>query len=394
MRLGPGEGFGIVPATGPMNTVQELLSVSLGVEGLTVGSILLAALYLVLGLLLARWAQAILGRLRTAVSERTIRGAILDALIIPTGWLIRVAGIWFALQVLPVDRDTFGNHVMLALTTFFGTWLGVRITDNLGQLWHDYAKTTEGTFDDQLVPIARSGFKVGFIIIGAIMVLQNLGFSVSSLLAGLGIGGAAVAFAAKDTVANFFGSLIIFIDRPFQVGDWIEIKDVEGTVEEVGLRVTRIRTFANSLISIPNAAFTTDPINNWSRMKKRRIKLLIGLTYDTTPEQMRQAVAAIREIIVGDPRLHHDFYLVNFHDFGASSLDIFCYLFTKTTNWSEHMQIREDFLLQVMGAVRGLGLSFAFPTTTVHLRHEERAGHRGISDPTHAPRGMNRDLPL
>jgi MscS family membrane protein len=230
------------------------------------------------------------------------------------------------------------------------------------------------------------------------MVVQNLGYSVTSLLAGVGIGGAALAFASKDAVANIFGSIVIFVDRPFMIGDWIEVGDVEGTVETVGIRVTTVRTFANSVITIPNAQFTIMPINNWSRMKKRRIKMTIGVTYDATPDKLRMAVDAIRGIIRSDDRLHQDFFLVNFFDFGASSLDIFCYLFTRTTGWAEHMQIREEFMLKVMEAMSSLGLSFAFPTRTVHLEGgglpQQAANDGSPRQPAGAPAAMLRETPL
>jgi MscS family membrane protein len=236
--------------------------------------------------------------------------------------------------------------------------------------------------------VVRKAAKVFLVITGSVMVVQNLGYSVASLLAGVGIGGAALAFASKDAVANVFGSIVIFVDRPFLIGDWIEVGDVEGTVESVGIRVTRVRTFANSVLTIPNAQFTILPINNWSRMRKRRIKLTVGLTYDATPDGVRAAVEAIRGIIRADDRLDQEFFLVNFHDFGESSLDIFCYLFTRTTDWTEHMQIRQEFMLAVMQAMADLDLQFAFPTRTVHVQGESIE-----AQPPGAPAAMLRERP-
>nr|WP_255216859.1 mechanosensitive ion channel family protein [Pseudenhygromyxa sp. WMMC2535] len=164
-----------------------------------------------------------------------------------------------------------------------------------------------------------------------------------------------------------FGSIVIFVDRPFQVGDWVEIGEHEGTIEEVGLRVTRIRTFANSLITIPNSTLTTTAINNWSRMQKRRIKLTIGVTYDATPDQLKAAVDGILEALHGDRRIAQDFMLVNFTNFGASSLEIFVYCFTLTTRWDEYMQIREEVLFEFMRRLHDLGLSFAFPSQSLYI---------------------------
>ncbi|RMG99107.1 MAG: mechanosensitive ion channel family protein [Deltaproteobacteria bacterium] len=206
------------------------------------------------------------------------------------------------------------------------------------------------------------------------------------MVAGLGIGGAAFALAAKDTVANLFGAIVIFVDRPFQVGDWVEIGSTEGTVEEIGLRVTQIRTFLNSVITIPNAQLTTTPINNWSRMRKRRIKMTVGVTYGATPEQILEGKAAIERLIASDERFDQSFFLVNFHEFGASSLDYFIYCFTVTTDWKEHMQIREEFLLGIMREFRKIGLEFAFPSQSVYVEK--------LPDPPNAPKAMARSVPL
>lgn len=381
-----------------MDSLDEFLSTAL--FGITVQQMLFAAVAVTVGFFGGRVVERVIDGIAKRTPEGSMREAIVSAIGRPAAWAVRVAGIWVALKGMPLelvsamDIDLLVDRLAQGASVAFATWLGVRIVEGVSEVLSARAGATEGTFDDQLVPIFRKAAIAFLVITGVVMIVQNLGYSVSSLLAGFGLGGAALAFASKDTVANFFGSIVIFVDRPFQIGDWVEVGSVEGTVETVGIRVTRIRTFANALITIPNATFTTSPINNWSRMKKRRIKMTIGLTYDTTPDKMRQAVEAIREIIRNDDRLHQDFFLVNFYDFGASSLDIFCYLFTRTTNWAEHMQIREEFMLRVMESMKGLGLDFAFPTTTVHLAGGAQPSPRAPKLPPGAPKAMERDLPL
>lgn len=370
-----------------MDSLNEMLGLSS--DSTLLRDVGLAVVVLFAGLVAGRIAKGVLRRLLERFPRGTLRHAAFDAASLPLVWSLRLAGLWGAVELLLARQEAtslrnLAGNVYLAATVGLATWLGVRVISEATALWAKRASGTEDTFDDQLVPIVRKSAKVVLVAVGGVMILQNLGYSVSSLLAGLGIGTAAIAFASKDTIANFFGSLVVFVDRPFQVGDWVEIGDVEGTVEEVDLRTTRVRTFANSLISVPNSKMTVTEIQNWSRMKKRRIKLDVGLTYDTTPEKMRAAVAAIREVIQADDRLLHDFYLVNFHEMGESSLNIFCYLFTRTTNWAEYMQVREDFLLAVMDAMSGLGLEIAFPTRTLHF-----AG----SQPPGAPAAMLRQTP-
>ncbi len=381
-----------------MDSLDEFLSTAL--FGITAQQLLFAAVAVTVGFFGGRVLERVIDGIAERTPEGSMREAVVSALGRPAAWGVRVAGIWVALKGMPLeavdamDVDALVDRLAQGTSVALGTWLGVRIVQGVADVLTERAEATEGTFDDQLVPIFRKAAIAFLVVAGVVMVIQNLGYSAASLLAGFGLGGAALAFASKDTVANFFGSIVIFVDRPFQIGDWVEVGEVEGTVETVGIRVTRIRTFANALLTIPNATFTTSPINNWSRMKKRRIKMTIGLTYGTTPDKMRQAVEAIREVIRNDDRLHQDFFLVNFYDFGASSLDIFCYLFTRTTNWAQHMQIREEFMLRVMESIKGLGLDFAFPTTTVHLAGGGQPSPRAPKLPAGAPKAMERDLPL
>lgn len=353
--------------------------------------------HVLLALALGAAAHAIVKVVLDAVIRRTdphtLRGAVLGALDGPLRWAVLVVALWIAFLVLTthyggdlievLDADT-ETHLFLVSELPFIMWFALRLVTNLTGLWMLRAEKTQSTFDDQLVPVVRKLAKVTVVIVGSLMIVQNLGGEVGSLLAGLGIGGAALALASKDTIANLFGSIVVFIDRPFQVGDWVEIGDHEGTIEEVGLRVTRIRTFANSLITVPNSSLTTTPIENWSRMRKRRIKLTIGVRYGSTPEQLQAGVAAIREVLRSDERVSQDFMLVNFTDFGASSLDIFVYAFTVSTKWDEYMQIREELLLEFMRRFEQIGLKFALPSQSVYV---ERM-------PPGSPQAMQRQLPL
>lgn len=207
------------------------------------------------------------------------------------------------------------------------------------------------------------------IIVSALMVLQNLGYSISGVLAFGGIGGIAVGFAAKDLLANFFGGLMVYLDRPFSVGDWIRSpdKNIEGTVENIGWRQTRIRTFDQRPLYVPNATFSQISVENPSRMLNRRIYETIGVRYQdaaTVPDIINQVRAMLEDHV--DIDLGRTL-IVNFNQYNASSLDFFVYTFTKTTNWVEYHKIKQDVLLKILDIIHGLGADVAFPTTTVKL---------------------------
>ena len=303
---------------------------------------------------------------------------LLKALSKPVEWVVVLGGVYLAFDMLPlpkapVDFPRFIGACALAACTTLIIWFGLRLVDEIANWVGKKAALTESKLDDQLVPIIGRSLKVFLYVIGVTLVLQNLGYSVTSLVAGLGIGGLAFALAAKDGLANLFGSIVIFLDKPFHVGDWIEMGEIEGTVEEVGLRTTKIRTFANSLITLPNSMFTTQAVNNWTRMKKRRITMSIGVTYSTTPPQLDELVKRIRQIVEDDENIRNDFYIVNFDNFGPSSLDIFIYCFTETTVWAEFLQVKQEFMLKIMDCISEMGLSFAFPTQSLHIESMPRA---------------------
>lgn len=294
----------------------------------------------------------------------------------PAELLIVIIGLFVAVQVLqlpaePVDVKRFAYALLKMLVTFDVAWFAFNMVSLLEAYLGQWVSRTESTLDDHLLPFIRKSLRVFVVFLAVLMAIQNLGYSISGLLASLGIGGLAVALAAKDTLANVFGSIMIIVDRPFHIGDTIKAGDLEGKVEEVGFRSTKIRTFDKSLISVPNSVITNMAVNNLSRMVNRRIRFSIGLTYDTRPEQLQMAVQRIRTLLVEHEGIHNDGLLVHFTEFGASSLDILVQCFTLTTDIPEHLAIREEICLKIMSILEGLGLQIAFPSRTVYLQGME-----------------------
>jgi len=180
----------------------------------------------------------------------------------------------------------------------------------------------------------------------------------------------AFALAAKDLLGNFFGSLTVLLDRPFHIGDWVIIGDVEGSVEQVGFRSTRIRTFYNSLITLPNALLTTTKIDNMGARRYRRMKTMLGLTYDTPPEKIDAFCEGIRSLIQLHPYMRKDYYQVYFNQYSAASLDILVYVFWETPDWNTELRERHRFLLDVLRLAKQLDVEFAYPTQTLYLKQD------------------------
>ena len=223
--------------------------------------------------------------------------------------------------------------------------------------------------------------RASVLITGVLLVLQAFGFSISGVLAFGGIGGIAVGFAARDLLANFFGAIMVFLDRPFSVGDWVRSpdRDIEGTVEEIGWRLTRIRTFDKRPVYIPNAIFTSIVVENPSRMLNRRIYENIGIRYDDIGV-MKPIVDDVKTMLKSHEAIDTRVTLmVNFVEFGPSSLDFFVYCFTKTTVWSEFHEVKQDVLLKIAQIIEAHGAEIAFPTQTLHLAAEPDVHAANIS---------------
>ncbi len=299
--------------------------------------------------------------------------ALVGALRRPLTLLIWVVGITFAAEIVGSKTDVeLLNAVrpmrdigVIAAIAWFLIRLVRRIESNVIASHAQDEKPYDRTTVDAIGKLTR----VSVLITAGLVMLQTLGFSISGVLAFGGIGGIAIGFAAKDLLANFFGGLMIYLDRPFAVGDWIRSpdRDIEGTVEEIGWRLTRIRSFDKRPIYVPNATFTSIAVVNPSRMTNRRIYETIGLRYDDIGV-MDAVVQDVRAMLVTHPEIDTtQTMIVNFNQFGASSIDFFVYTFTKTTQWVRYHEIKHDVLLKISDIIADHGAEIAFPTSTLHV---------------------------
>ena len=263
------------------------------------------------------------------------------------------------------DIDPLRNIiVVIALAQFL-----IAVVRNIETYYLSNLKNIDSTTLDAIIKLSTASI----MILAAMMILQTMGFSISGILAFGGIGGLAVGFAAQDLLSNIFGGFILYFDRPFAIGDWIRSPDreIEGTVIKIGWRITTILTFDKRPLYIPNSLFSQISVENPSRMSNRRIKETIGLRYNDA-SKVETIIKKVKEMLQNHPDIDSEKTLiVNFNTFASSSLDFFIYTFTKTTNWIEFHDVKQDVLLKIIKIVEENGAEFAFPTSTMHLANQE-----------------------
>ena len=297
--------------------------------------------------------------------------ALLKSIRRPLSWLIWVLGIAWAAELLSAQVSTGLGQMIdpvryIAVVALFTLFLIRFVRECESGFIHKGVDLTTANAIGKLI-------RISIFITAALTVLQTLGVSVSGILAFGGVGGIAVGFAAKDLLANFFGGLMIFLDRPFAVGDWIRSPDreIEGTVENIGWRLTLIRTFDQRPLYVPNSVFANVALENPSRMRNRRIYETIGLRYADTGKA-KAIIDDVRTLLEN----HEDIdpgrtLIVNLNAFASSSVDFFVYTFTKTSDWVKYHGIKEKIMLQIYAIVESHGAELAFPTSTVHLEPGE-----------------------
>ncbi len=315
----------------------------------------------------------VFNRLDSAFSKRK-RGSYAHAFIVsirkPLGMCIWVVGIYFAIILLvktpaAVAIISRATGILFWANLFWGV---VIINDAFFGALKERLKARSASSTANLIEFLRRVLKSFIIIVAILSILTNCGVNVNTIIASLGIGGMALAFASQDTIANFFGSVSIIIDRPFIVGDWVKTTSCEGHVESIGFRSTRIRTFSKTLVTIPNSTLAKESVENFTKMPVRRVVQTIGLTYSTSSEQMEEVIAALRETIgtVEGVDTNSD-VSVEFSDFGASSLDISVIYYAKQIDYAYYMATRRRVNLAIMRVVAARNLSFAFPSTSIYI---------------------------
>jgi len=350
--------------------LDNLGSMGWGIELFAVVTLTLLGRYVALRLL------GLLQR-QFAKTENLWDDALFDAAYKPISWFILIMGLLWAVDISEgyIDSELFSAQnlsIIRQLTFIFLIMIFLVRFISLGEARlleriEDGSAGDETTLDATTLHALAKLLRLSVIISGALVALPTFGIEITALLAFGGVGGIAVGFAAQDLLSNFFGGLMIYLDRPFAIGDWIRSPDreIEGTVENIGWRLTVVRTFDKRPLYIPNSIFNKLALENPSRMSNRRIKETIGIRYQDS-EKMGPIVADVKAMLQNHEAIDtNQTLIVNFNGYGASSLDFFIYTFTKTTNWIQFHEIKQDILLKIVEIVHKHGADFAFPTTTL-----------------------------
>jgi MscS family membrane protein len=310
------------------------------------------------------------GQLARRLKTRRVEDDLIRRAMRPLGVVAMAATWWLGLLLLGLPAQALAILLLAVKTVAIASfvWAAYRAVDVGAAVLNSYAAETATRYDDLLIPLVRTSAKILIAAFGILFLADNLNVNITGLLAGVGLGGIAFALAAQDTVKNFFGSITVLVDRPFQVGDWVVIGNVEGTVETVGFRSTRIRTFYNSLVTLPNANLISAEVDNLGARRYRRWKSTLGVAYDTPPEKIEILCEGIRELVRQHPYTRKDYFHVYLNEYGASSLDILLYIFWETPDWATELRERHRLAIAILRLTRHLGVEIAFPTQTLYLK--------------------------
>lgn len=286
-----------------------------------------------------------------------------------------VLGVYFALRFLPLSTalnllilKTFRIALIVLLT-----WGIYNLTDTY--LFAAVGRKMDFEIDRIFVSLLSKTLRVILILLAISIIAEEWGYNVSGFVAGLGLGGLAIALAAQDALGNIFGGIVIIMDKPFSIGDWISSPSVEGFVEDITFRSTKVRTFTNALVTVPNSTLAGESIINWARMEKRRISFKIGIKNDTPPEKMKRCLEKNRAMLENHPGVHKDAVFAVFDQFNEGQLDFLFYFFTIETSWGEFLKVKEDVNFKILAILEEEGVQLAFPGRNVYLQSDLESDH-------------------
>ena len=337
----------------------------------------IALLLVVIGAWALSWGAAMLlvrlARPFVARSTTDFDDHLLELVVSPLRLLLTVG--FFALGslalALTLPAREFLRSLEISLVVVGVTWLLFRLIDLVARTIEQHLDEESRASAGHFVPVGARALKAAIGLMAVLATLDSFGLDITAIIAGLGVGGLAVALAAQKTLENVFGGVTILADQPVRPGEFCRFGDQIGTVEEIGLRSTRVRTLGRTLITVPNAEFSTLQIENFAARDRILLNFTLGLRYETTPDQMRHVLVGIRELLYAHPRIDRDPLRARFVGLGDFSLDVEIYCYVNTRDWNDFLAVREDVFLRVLDAVAESGAGFAFPSQTAYLTQDE-----------------------
>ena len=355
---------------------KELPILGQDIFGVTYGQILVAFALFVLILFIRPLFVSLFIKFAlklTAKTETKYDDRVVNNLRKPLKFLFLVLGLYVFVSILYI-QSYFVDLTLASLAMYNLFWIIHSIVEAMQGIVYQGMNKISGELSDSLSKFILRIVYILIWVIGASSILSLWGINVTALLASLGLGGLAFALAAKDTAANLFGSIAILLDKSIKIGDWIKVDGVEGIVEDIGMRTTKIRTFYKSLVVVPNQIVANSHIENFSRRSTRRILMRLGLTYDTTSEQIESIIKDIKSLLKSHKGIaQNETMLVNFDNFGDSAKEIFIYTFTDTSIWQEYLDTKEDIAYKIDDIVTKNGSSFAFPSQSLYIESMPKA---------------------
>lgn len=288
-----------------------------------------------------------------------------------------ILGAFIAAFILPVNLEVQTTIIKVIRIIFIIliTWGLYNFSGSSSLFFKGIQRRVGIDLNETVIPFVSNVIKWVIVSLAVVLIISELGYPISGFITGLGLGGLAFALAAQETVANIFGGIVILLDKPFIIGDWIRTPSVEGVVENINLRSTRIRTFAQALVVMPNSQLSNEPITNWTKMGKRRAKFSIGLTYSTSKETLKSCADKIEKMLYNHDEVDKEFIAVKFDQFNDSSLDILVYFFTNCIEWQDYMRIKEDINYKIMEIVEEEKADFAFPSRSLYIENSVKYEH-------------------
>lgn len=334
--------------------------------------ILIAVGIFFISILLSSIITKIIYKIASIITKRTknkVDDYILDGFKKPIKTLVIVIGLYIALIYLPFKENTevIITRLFRVSIIIIITWGLYNVAGTYGWIYDKLGDKLNIKSQKILKPFITRIIRIIIIAISIAIIAEEFGYSISAFIAGLGIGGIAIAMAAKDSLANIFGGIAILMDKPFDIGDWVVFSNVEGLVEDINFRSTKIRTFEKALITVPNAKVSEEAITNFSKRGIRRVRFYLGLTYSTSSYKIERVVDNIKYMLIQHPDVDEDILMTNFEIFNNSSLDILIQYFAKAVDYNEYLDIKQDINLKIMDILEEEKVEVAFPSTSIYF---------------------------